>query len=157
MGLIARVPLASGFLTGKYSHEHRFHRTDWRARLGPQRRKQMLRRAEALDPVAQGVDSTRAQAALAFVLSYQEVGVTIPGIKTPEQAEENARSTEFAPLPREPDRAPRERLRRSGGRGLAMPEISLAILVVGVLMVADPGRLQVILDRVRELINWLAE
>ncbi len=38
-----------------------------------------------------------------------------------------------------------------------MPEISLAILVVGVLLVADPERLQAILDRVRDMINWLAE
>jgi hypothetical protein len=38
-----------------------------------------------------------------------------------------------------------------------MAEISLAILVFGVLLVADPDRLQSILDRVRDLINWLAE
>jgi len=38
-----------------------------------------------------------------------------------------------------------------------VPEISLAILVVGVLLVADPERLQAILDRVRDMINWLAE
>jgi hypothetical protein len=36
-------------------------------------------------------------------------------------------------------------------------EISLAILVFGVLLVADPDRLQTLMDRVRELINWLAE
>lgn len=98
VGIIARVPLASGFLTGKYSHEHKFHRTDWRARLGPQRRRAMLRRAQALDPIVDGLGSTRAQAALAFVLSYPDVAVTIPGVKTPEQAQENAGSTEYAPL-----------------------------------------------------------
>ncbi len=38
-----------------------------------------------------------------------------------------------------------------------MAEISLAILVVGVLLVADPERLQRLMDRVREMINWLAE
>ncbi|HXH21829.1 MAG TPA: aldo/keto reductase [Dehalococcoidia bacterium] len=101
VGVIARVPLASGFLTGKYSHDHKFHRTDWRARLGPARRRQMLRRAEALDPVARGVGSSKAQAALAFVLSYRDVAVTIPGVKTPEQAEENAASSDVAPLPAE--------------------------------------------------------
>jgi hypothetical protein len=36
-------------------------------------------------------------------------------------------------------------------------EISLAILVFGVLLVADPERLQKLMDRVREVINWLAE
>jgi aryl-alcohol dehydrogenase-like predicted oxidoreductase len=99
VGVIARVPLASGFLTGKYSHDHKFHRTDWRARLGPQRRRLMLRRAAALDPVVEEIGSTRAQAALAFVLSYPDVGVTIPGVKTPAQAHENAASSDLAPLP----------------------------------------------------------
>lgn len=38
-----------------------------------------------------------------------------------------------------------------------MAEISLAILVFGVLLVAEPERLQALLDRVRDVINWLAE
>lgn len=38
-----------------------------------------------------------------------------------------------------------------------MPEIGIAIVVVGVLLVADPERLQRLMDRVRDLINWLAE
>jgi hypothetical protein len=38
-----------------------------------------------------------------------------------------------------------------------MAEISVAILVIGVLLIADPERLQKLMDRVRELINWLAE
>jgi hypothetical protein len=36
-------------------------------------------------------------------------------------------------------------------------EISLAILVFAVLLVADPARLQQLIDRVRDIINWLAE
>jgi aryl-alcohol dehydrogenase-like predicted oxidoreductase len=98
VGIIARVPLASGFLTGKYSQDHKFHRTDWRARLGEPRRRLMVRRAQALDLVTEALGSTRAQAALAFVLSYPDVGVTIPGVKTPEQAQENAAATDHAPL-----------------------------------------------------------
>ena len=38
-----------------------------------------------------------------------------------------------------------------------MDEILLAFLVVGVLVVADPDRLQALIDRVRELVAWLAE
>ena len=38
-----------------------------------------------------------------------------------------------------------------------MAEISVAILVVGVLLVADPERLQALIDRVREVLTWLAE
>jgi hypothetical protein len=36
-------------------------------------------------------------------------------------------------------------------------EILLGMLVVGVLLVADASRLQAALDRLRELMVWLAE
>jgi hypothetical protein len=38
-----------------------------------------------------------------------------------------------------------------------MSEILLGILVVGVLVISDPERLQRIIDRVQDLIVWLAE
>lgn len=101
VGLIARVPLASGFLTGKYSESHRFPPGDFRNAWSPERRSMVLGRARALDPVAREVGASRAQAALAFVLTYGTISVTIPGIKTPEQASENAGSSDVAPLPSE--------------------------------------------------------
>jgi len=36
-------------------------------------------------------------------------------------------------------------------------EIALAILVIGVLFIADPDRLQLLMERLRELSAWLAE
>ena len=36
-------------------------------------------------------------------------------------------------------------------------EIALSILVVGVLFIADPDRLQLLIERLRELSVWLAE
>jgi len=36
-------------------------------------------------------------------------------------------------------------------------EIAIALLVAGVLLVADPERLQAALDRLRQLMLWLAE
>jgi hypothetical protein len=38
-----------------------------------------------------------------------------------------------------------------------MSEIGLAIIVISVLLVADPDRLQTLIDRVRDLMAWLAE
>ena len=38
-----------------------------------------------------------------------------------------------------------------------MSEIALGILVIGVLVISDPDRLQQILDRVQDLLAWLAE
>jgi hypothetical protein len=39
----------------------------------------------------------------------------------------------------------------------SVPEIPLAMLVIGVLFVADSERLQAAIERIRELIAWLAE
>jgi hypothetical protein len=38
-----------------------------------------------------------------------------------------------------------------------MSEILIGILVVGVLVISDPDRLQRIIDRIQDLIVWLAE
>jgi hypothetical protein len=38
-----------------------------------------------------------------------------------------------------------------------MSEVFLALLIVGVLFVADPERLQMVIDKVRDFANWLAE
>ena len=40
---------------------------------------------------------------------------------------------------------------------LENPECPLAILVIGVLFIADPDRLQLLMERLRELSAWLAE
>ncbi len=36
-------------------------------------------------------------------------------------------------------------------------EIAIAILLIGVLFIADPERLQAIIDRIHEISTWLAE
>jgi hypothetical protein len=36
-------------------------------------------------------------------------------------------------------------------------EIAVALLLIGVLLVADPRRLQYVVDKLRELSAWLAE
>jgi len=36
-------------------------------------------------------------------------------------------------------------------------EIAVALLLAGVLLIADPDRLQVLLDKLRQLSAWLAE
>jgi len=38
-----------------------------------------------------------------------------------------------------------------------MGEVSVALLLIAVLLVADPGRLQYVIDKLRELSSWLAE
>jgi hypothetical protein len=36
-------------------------------------------------------------------------------------------------------------------------EIAVVLLLIGVLLIADPGRLQYVLDKLRDLSAWLAE
>jgi hypothetical protein len=38
-----------------------------------------------------------------------------------------------------------------------MAEIAITLLVAGVLLIADPERLQYLLERLRQLSAWLAE
>jgi len=90
VGIIARVPLASGLLTGKYKPGHRFADNDHRQQtFGSGKLAAALVRVEKLRFLAEGTGRTPAQAAIKFCLAHAAVSVVIPGCKTPEQALEN--------------------------------------------------------------------
>jgi aryl-alcohol dehydrogenase-like predicted oxidoreductase len=89
VGIIARSPLASGLLAGKFASSHRFPDNDHRKDAYP---------PDKLDPILQRVENFRflerkgrslSQAALRFCLAHPAVSVAIAGIKSPAQAEEN--------------------------------------------------------------------
>lgn len=83
-GVIAKVPLDSGWLTGRFDAESRF--SGIRARWS---REEIARRAALvgeLDWLAEEGGSLTA-AALGYLLAYDEVSSVIPGIRTPEQLE----------------------------------------------------------------------
>jgi myo-inositol catabolism protein IolS len=90
LGVLARVPLASGFLSGKYTKGAQFENTDVRGVWQSQED-----RDNALDEIA-GLKSevpdgvTMAQWALAWCLQHPAVTCVIPGCKTVEQVESNA-------------------------------------------------------------------
>jgi aryl-alcohol dehydrogenase-like predicted oxidoreductase len=97
--VIAREPLANGFLTGKFGQtkEVSFEEGDVRQTWPPDyilARIEAARRLEFL----QKENRTLTQAAIKFVLSLKEVSVTIPGTKTPEQAEENLGASDLKSL-----------------------------------------------------------
>jgi aryl-alcohol dehydrogenase-like predicted oxidoreductase len=113
VGIIARVPLASGLLSGRYTRETRFgpddHRTynvtgeafdvgetfsgvDFRTGLVAAREFSALVAAEA--PV--GV--TPAQAAIAWIWQHPAVSTVIPGARNVGQARANAAAGGLAPL-----------------------------------------------------------
>jgi aryl-alcohol dehydrogenase-like predicted oxidoreductase len=109
VGIIARVPLASGLLTGKYDEHTTFAENDHR---------NYNRSGQAFDvgetfsgvPFEVGVAAARdvaalapsgistAQLALRWVVDQPGVSVVIPGARTPEQAAANAAAAEVPAL-----------------------------------------------------------
>jgi aryl-alcohol dehydrogenase-like predicted oxidoreductase len=109
VGILARVPLASGMLSGKMTPATTFHPGDHRA---------FNRQGEAFDrgETFSGVDfdlglraveelrplvppgTTMAQFALRWILMFDAVTCTIPGAKNPAQVEENAAAADLPPL-----------------------------------------------------------
>ncbi len=110
VAVIARVPLASGMLTGKMTAQSTFAADDHRAfnRNGEAFDKGetfsgvpyhvALQAVEELRPlVPQG--ASMAQFALRWILMEEAVTVVIPGARTPAQSAANAAADSLAPLP----------------------------------------------------------
>ncbi|MGA9847450.1 MAG: aldo/keto reductase [Roseiarcus sp.] len=108
VAIIARVPLASGLLAGKFKPDTRFEETDHR---------QFNRHGEAFDvgetfsgvPYDVGLaavekirplvgSGSMAQSALRWILMFDAVSVVIPGARNAAQARSNAEAAELPPL-----------------------------------------------------------
>jgi aryl-alcohol dehydrogenase-like predicted oxidoreductase len=93
VGIIARIPLKRGILTGKLSQadEARFQGEDVRARSfkGEPFAKD-LAKADQLRFLVHGPVKSLGQAALAFCIAHPAVAITIPGARNAEQMRENA-------------------------------------------------------------------
>jgi aryl-alcohol dehydrogenase-like predicted oxidoreductase len=100
-GVISRVPLASGMLSGRYAAGHYFPANDFRGDWAPARLRETVRRVEALRFLA-GEGRTLVQTAIAFALSQEAVSTVIAGAKDAPQVEENVAASDLAPLP-DPD------------------------------------------------------
>ncbi|MEK4508478.1 aldo/keto reductase [Paenibacillus sp. FSL K6-2524] len=95
LGVLARVPLASGYLSGKYKPGAHFDNTDVRHRHDPESTRLKLQEVEKIkrDEVPEGVNM--AQWALAWCLRHPAVSAVIPGCKNPAQVESNASAAEL--------------------------------------------------------------
>lgn len=111
VGVLARVPLASGLLTGKFTRATAFESDDHRA---------FNRAGEAFDvgetfggvPWERGLDAvdalrracpagmTLTELALRWILMFDAVTCAIPGARRPAQVAENAHAADLPPLPR---------------------------------------------------------
>jgi aryl-alcohol dehydrogenase-like predicted oxidoreductase len=98
VGIIARIPLRRGVLTGKMTmaDEQRFQGEDVRARSykGEAFAKE-LAKAEQLRFLMHDPVKTLGQAALAFCVAHPAVSVTIPGARNESQMRENAAAAEI--------------------------------------------------------------
>ena len=89
LGVLARVPLASGFLSGKYKIDAQFPDNDVRAERKPEVNAQQI--AQALEIVQQVPENINAASwACAWCLQHPAISSVIPGIKTIEQLQINA-------------------------------------------------------------------
>ena len=95
LGVLSRVPLASGFLSGKYKPGTTFKHGDVRADQDPKKVEEKLREAERIrrEEVPPGVDM--AKWALAWCLRNEAVTSVIPGCKDVKQVESNAAAAEL--------------------------------------------------------------
>lgn len=109
VAILARVPLASGLLTGKLNAKSVFENDDHRAY---NRQGKSFDRGETFSGVdyetaLQAVDELRplvpegwsmAQFALRWILMFEAVSCAIPGAKTPGQVEDNIRAADLPAL-----------------------------------------------------------
>jgi aryl-alcohol dehydrogenase-like predicted oxidoreductase len=109
VGVIVRVPLASGLLTGKFSKDSTFAADDHRSfnRYGEQfdvgETFSGVDYETGLDAVEElkglvPAGASLTQLALRWILDYESVSTVIAGARTSEQVRDNAAASELAPL-----------------------------------------------------------
>lgn len=90
LGVIARMPLQFGLLTGKFDKNTRFNVNDHRHfRLTPGVLEETLDALEKVWPLMKKYGVSKTELSLSYILSFDSVSTVIPGIKTPEQAKKN--------------------------------------------------------------------
>jgi aryl-alcohol dehydrogenase-like predicted oxidoreductase len=90
LGILARVPLASGLLGGKYSSNVVFPANDWRSRFKVEKLRDDLAEVERLGQTEVPPNVPMSQWALAWCLKNPLVSAVIPGCKNPAQVQTNA-------------------------------------------------------------------
>lgn len=101
IGVIVRIPLLFGFLTGKFDKNTRFDQEDHRSmNLSPDKLEKYLRQLDLMQPLYDKYpEQTRAQLALRFCITHPAAHVAIPGAKTEKQVLDNVAASDLGPLP----------------------------------------------------------
>ena len=95
-GVIARVPLASGLLTGKFRTDTVFATDDVRQNfLTPKRLEEALPRVDEAKSIIGGSAKSLGEAAIRFVLAHDAVSTVIPGARNTRQVEMNVTAADM--------------------------------------------------------------
>ncbi|MFT3787453.1 MAG: aldo/keto reductase [Tepidisphaeraceae bacterium] len=96
LGVLARVPLASGYLSGKYKPGHQFDKDEVRGKWHkPEDRDAKLREVEKIMQTELPAGVPMAQWALAWCLKDPTVTAVIPGCKDDKQVRDNAAAVKW--------------------------------------------------------------
>jgi len=103
IGVIVRIPLLFGLLTGKFDRDTRFDDDDHRRfNLSPDKLNSYLDDLEKMHPLFERYpEQTMAQVSLRFCITHPACSVAIPGAKKPYQVEDNCAASDLGPIPEE--------------------------------------------------------
>jgi len=103
IGVIVRIPLLFGFLTGKFTQDSTFDAEDHRSmNLSPDKLQNYLSQLEKMQPLYEKYpDQTKAQLALRFCITHPACHVAIPGAKTEQQVLDNIKASDLGGIPEE--------------------------------------------------------
>jgi aryl-alcohol dehydrogenase-like predicted oxidoreductase len=96
LGVLARVPLASGMLSGRYKPGKTFAQGDYRSGKKQEEIDEKLRQAEQVRQTEVPPGADMAQWSLAWCLQHEAVSCVIPGCKSVEQVQSNAAAASLA-------------------------------------------------------------
>lgn len=92
IGLIARVPLDEGGLTGKFAADSRWPEGDFRrGYFSGERLLELVKRTDDLKKLLSGEAKSLVEMALRYLLSFDQVSTVIPGMRTVKYVEENSK------------------------------------------------------------------
>jgi aryl-alcohol dehydrogenase-like predicted oxidoreductase len=99
VGVLARVPLDEGALTGTITEDTQFDKDDFRASyFRGDRRKQVVERVSALERDLDAVPGRLPEKALRFCLSHPAVSTVIPGMRQVRNVESSCAVSDAGPL-----------------------------------------------------------
>jgi len=98
IGVLAYSPIAQGLMTGKVTMDRKFAEDDvrnYKPWFKPENRKRVLEMLKKIQPIADGHGATLAQVTINWVISQKGLTAALVGARNENQAEENAKATDF--------------------------------------------------------------